>query len=82
MDSKKSIQTFYGFILIKKSNGNICGRYPLTKKECTIGRDNECDIRVLLNCVSALHCVILYIDNKVINIKFYIYIYTYILYNL
>lgn len=76
MDSKKSFhtpiaQTYYGFILVKKVGGAaICGRFPVTKKECTIGRDNRCDIRILLNGVSAQHCTIYYIDDKV-NINFF-----------
>lgn len=75
MDSRKSFhtsitQTYYGFILVKKVSGAaICGRFPVTKKECTIGRDNRCDIRILLNGVSAQHCTIYYIDDKV-NIIF------------
>lgn len=71
MDNRKSIQkiTYYGFLLVKKNNGIICGRYPVTKKECTIGRDTNCDLRILLDHVSAQHCIITYVDDKV-NIKY------------
>lgn len=65
MESRKSLKTYYGFILVKKVNGKICGRYPVTKKECTLGRDIECDIRIFLENVSAVHCVILCINDKV-----------------
>jgi len=65
MESRKSIKTYYGFLLVKKSSGTICGRFPLTKKECILGRDNKCDIRILLEKVSAQQCSILCIDNKV-----------------
>jgi len=65
MDNRKSINDYFGFILVKKSNGTVCGRFPVTKKECTFGRDDECDIRILLESVSAQHCSILYVDNKV-----------------
>ncbi|XP_050061010.1 putative uncharacterized protein DDB_G0282133 [Aphis gossypii] len=64
MESRKSIKTYYGFLLVKKSSGTICGRFPLTKKECILGRDNKCDIRILLEKVSAQQCSILCIDNK------------------
>lgn len=69
MDNRESL-TYYGFILVKRINGSICGRYPVTKKECTIGRGNSCDIRILLESVSAQHCVILYVDDKV-KIKYF-----------
>jgi len=65
MDSRKSIFAYYGFLMVKKVNGSICGRFPVTKKECTLGRDNNCDIRILLEKVSAQHCIILCVDNKV-----------------
>lgn len=65
MESRKSLKTFYGFIFIKKNNGSICGRFPVTKKECTLGRSIDNDIRILLDSVSAHHCSILYIDDKV-----------------
>lgn len=68
MDSRKSINTYYGFVMVKKLNGTICGRYPLTKKECTFGRDDKCDIKILLENVSAHHCSIFYIDDKVITL--------------
>ncbi|XP_025199248.1 putative uncharacterized protein DDB_G0282133 [Melanaphis sacchari] len=64
MDSQKSVKTYYGFLLIKKGNGSVCGRFPVTKKECILGRDNNCDIRILLEKVSAQQCSILCIDNK------------------
>lgn len=72
MDSRKSTKTYYGFIMVKKLNGTICGRFPLTKKECTFGRDDSCDIKILLENVSAHHCSIFYIDDKV---KFFILMY-------
>lgn len=65
MESTNLKQTYYGFILVKTSNGTICGRFPLTKKECTLGRDDKCDIRIILENVSGHHCSIFYIDDKV-----------------
>lgn len=65
MDCEKSLKTYYGFILIKKGNGTICGRYPLTKKECILGRAKNCDIKIFLENVSAHHCSILFVDDKV-----------------
>ncbi|XP_026811160.1 uncharacterized protein LOC113552480 [Rhopalosiphum maidis] len=64
MESRKSIKTYYGFLLVKKVSGTVCGRFPVTKKECILGRDNNCDIRILLEKVSAQQCSILCIDNK------------------
>jgi len=66
MDDQKSIKTYYGFLLVKKVSGAVCGRFPVTKKECTLGRDSSCDIRILLEKVSAQQCIILCVDNKVI----------------
>jgi len=65
MDSRKSIKMYYGFLMVKKVSGAVCGRFPVTKKECTLGRDINCDIRILLEKVSALHCIIICVDNKV-----------------
>lgn len=65
MDCEKSLKTYYGFIFVKKSNGTICGRYPVTKKECTLGRDSNCDIKIILENVSAHHCSIIFVDDKV-----------------
>jgi len=73
MDSRKSINPYYGFLLVKKVNGGICGRFPVTRKECTLGRDNNCDIRILLEKVSALQCIIICVDNKVKVDYFYDY---------
>ncbi|XP_008184381.1 uncharacterized protein LOC100163547 isoform X2 [Acyrthosiphon pisum] len=64
MDSRKSTISYYGFLLVKKVNGGVCGRFPVSKKECTLGRDNNCDIRILLEKVSAQHCIIISVDNK------------------
>lgn len=61
--------TYYGFILVKKVNGTVTGRYPVTKKECTFGRDSKNDIRILLESVSAQHCIIICVDDKV-NMKY------------
>lgn len=69
MDRNSLQKTYYGFILVKKNNGKICGRFPLMKKECSIGREKSCDLRILLDCVSSQHCIISYIDDKV-NIKY------------
>jgi len=71
MDGRKSIPTYYGFLMVKKVGGSICGRFPVTKKECTLGRDNNCDIRILLEKVSAQQCIILCVDNKVKLTSFY-----------
>jgi len=65
MDSQKSIKTYYGFLIVKTVRGGVCGRFPVTKKECTLGRDTKCDIRILLEKVSALQCIIISVDNKV-----------------
>lgn len=65
MESRRSTKTYYGFLLVKKMNGTICGRFPVTKKECTLGRNSNCDIRILLENVSAIHCTILCINDKV-----------------
>ncbi|VVC25920.1 SMAD/FHA domain,Forkhead-associated (FHA) domain [Cinara cedri] len=66
MDNNESSETkpYYGFILVKKSNGTVCGSFPVTKKEITFGRDKSCDIRIYLPNVSAQHCSIFYINNK------------------
>jgi len=72
MDSRKSIRTYYGFLLVKKVGGSVCGRFPVTKKECTLGRDYNCDIRILLEKVSAQQCIILCVDNKV-KVDFFIF---------
>lgn len=66
MDQASLEKTYYGFILVKKNNGTICGRFPLTKKECSIGRDKSCDLRILLDHVSAQHCIISCINDNVI----------------
>lgn len=58
-------KTYYGFILIKKSDGTVCGCFPVFKKEVTFGRDVQCDIRIHLPNVSSQHCSIFYVDNKV-----------------
>lgn len=71
MDNNKVTEMYYGFIFVMKSNGTICGRFPMTRKECVFGRSDDCDIRILLDSVSAHHCIIFYLDDKVI-IKFII----------
>lgn len=73
MDNRES-STYYGFILVKRTNGSICGRFPVTKKECIFGRSNNCDIRILLENVSAQHCILLYVDNKV-KIKLFCFVF-------
>lgn len=67
MDNKESreIKTCYGFILIKKNDGTVCGCFPVFKKEVTFGRDGQCDIKIHLPYVSSQHCSIYYVDNKV-----------------
>lgn len=65
MDNRKSMQNYYGFILVKKVNGSVSGRYPVTKKECSFGRGNKNDIRIFLDSVSAQHCNIIIVDDKV-----------------
>jgi len=70
MDNKTPTQTYYGFILVLKSNGTVCGRFPMTKKECVFGRSKDCDIRILLDNVSTQHCTLLYLDDKVKIIYF------------
>lgn len=71
MDNQKSTQflpstTYYGFILVKIGSA-VCGRFPVTKKEVDIGRDNNCDIRILLDNVSSIHCTVHYLNDKVIK---------------
>jgi len=73
MDNKKIAKTYYGFVLVMKSNGTVCGRYPMTRKECSFGRSKDCDIRILLDNVSSHHCTIFYLDDKVKIKYFYIY---------
>jgi len=70
MDNKTTTQTYYGFILVMKGNGTVCGRFPMSKKECIFGRSKECDIRILLDNVSTQHCIIVYLDDKV-KIKYF-----------
>lgn len=69
MDNSESSETktYYGFILVKKNDGTVCGCFPVLKKEVTFGRDTHCDLRIHLPNVSSQHCSIFYVDNKVKN---------------
>lgn len=73
MESRKSLRTYYGFLLIKNSGGTVCGRFPVTKKECTLGRDTKCDVRIILEKVSGQQCAILCVDDKVKIELFYVF---------
>jgi len=71
MDNRKSTQTlpsttYYGFILVKNGT-SVCGRFPVIRKEVKIGRDKNCDIRIVLENVSNIHCSLYYINDKVIK---------------
>ncbi|XP_037790637.1 proliferation marker protein Ki-67-like [Penaeus monodon] len=45
-----------GYIVVIKRSGADGTPFPLTNTSCSIGRNNECDIRVQLPSVSRQHC--------------------------
>ncbi|RUP42697.1 hypothetical protein BC936DRAFT_138210, partial [Jimgerdemannia flammicorona] len=50
--------TKFGDIVIIRRNGDESGRFPITKSECTFGRQEDNDIRLHLPHISKLHCKI------------------------
>ena len=46
----------FGYITIIKRNGQDGPSFPVTKQQCTLGRADNCDIRIQIPTVSREHC--------------------------
>jgi len=54
-----------GEIVVIKRNGSDGARFPLRLKQCTFGRDPECDIRIQIPQVEEEHAKIYFDNGKV-----------------